>query len=88
MERPSTLVEKFGEPTAAIISIDELRFLLEAKRRQATASLKELIADVRARNRQLDPDELESLIEAAMAEFYNLRSRRPDPLGLSWTPTY
>ena len=72
------IVEKFGEPTAAIISMEDFHFLQAARQQQATASLREVIADIRARSRQLDPDELDSLIEEARAEFYHLRSRQSD----------
>ena len=64
------VVEKFGEPTAAIVSMEDLCFLQEARQRQATSSLQEIIAGIRARVRQLDPDELDALIEEARADFY------------------
>jgi len=72
------IVEKFGEPTVAIISIEDFRLLQAAKQQQATASLREVVAGIRARSRQLDPDELDNLIEEARAEFYHLRSRQSD----------
>lgn len=72
------IVEKFGEPTAAIISMEDFRFLQDARRQRATSSLQEIIAGIRARNRQLDPDELNDLIEEARTEFYHLRSRQSD----------
>ncbi len=68
------IVQKFGEPTAAIISMEDFRFLQAAKQQQATASLREIIAGIQARTRQLDPDELDALIEEARAEFHHLRS--------------
>lgn len=61
-----------------IISVEDFRFLQTARQQQATASLREVIAGVRARNRQLNPEELDNLIEEARAEFYNLRSRGAD----------
>jgi len=64
------VVEKFGEPTAAIVSMEDLGFLQEARQRQVTSSLQEIIAGIRARVRQLDPDELDALIEEARADFY------------------
>ena len=72
------IVEKFGEPTAAIISMEDFRLLQATKQQQATASLREIVADVRDRARQIDAGELEGLIEEARAEFYHLRSRQPD----------
>ena len=68
------IVEKFGEPTAAIISMEDFRLLQTARQQQATASLREIIGGIRARSQQLDPDELDALIEEARAEFYHQRS--------------
>ena len=72
------IVEKFGEPTAAIISMEDFRLLQATKQQQATVSLREIVADIRDRARQIDDGELEGLIEEARAEFYHLRSRQPD----------
>ena len=72
------IIEKFGEPTAAIISLEDFRLLQATKQQQATASLREIVADIRDRARQIDDGELEGLIEEARAEFYHLRSRQPD----------
>jgi len=72
------IVEKFGEPTAAIISMEDFRLLQATKQQQATASLREIVAGIRDRARQIDDGELEGLIEEARAEFYHLRSRQPD----------
>jgi prevent-host-death family protein len=72
------VVQKFGEPTAAIISMEDFRLLQAAKQQQATTSLRETIADIRARTQPLDPDELDILIEEARTEFYHLRSRQSD----------
>ena len=72
------IVEKFGEPTAAIISMEDFRLLQAARQQQATASLREIIAGIRARSQQLDPDELDALIEEARTEFYHLRGSQAD----------
>jgi prevent-host-death family protein len=75
------IVEKFGEPTAAIISMEDFHLLQAARQQQATASLRslrEIIAGIRARGQQLDSDELDALIEEARAEFYHLRSSQAD----------
>lgn len=69
------IVEKFGQPTAAIISIEDFRFLQQAKEREATDALQEMLANIRARHRGLDMDALNALVEQARAEFYRLRSR-------------
>lgn len=67
------IVEKFGEPTAAIISLEDFRLLQAVREQQATVSLREMLAGIRARGRQLDPDELDGLIEEARMEFYHLQ---------------
>jgi prevent-host-death family protein len=72
------VVEKFSEPIAAIVSMEDFRFLQSARQQQAISSLQEIIASIRARSGQLDRDELDALIEEARAEFYSLRSRGAD----------
>jgi len=67
------VVERFGEPTAAIVSIEDLRVLQTIKQQQAKNSLRETIAGIRTRGGEVDPDELDTLIEEARAEFYELR---------------
>ena len=54
-------VEKFGQPTAATINLEDFRLLQAAKRQQATGSLRETIASNRARNRQFGFAELDAL---------------------------
>jgi prevent-host-death family protein len=68
------IVEKFGEPTAAIVSIEDFYLLQAASEQQATASLQDVVADIRARSPGLEPDELDALIEEARAEFYHRQS--------------
>jgi prevent-host-death family protein len=75
------VVEKFGEPTAAIVSMQDFRLLQAAREQQATASLQEVVANIRSRSRQLEPldeRELDALIEQARAEFYRLQSSETD----------
>jgi len=69
------IVKKFGEPTVAIVNLKDFRLLQSVRKQQATSSLREIIAGIRARSDQVDPDELDDLIEEARAEFYQLRSR-------------
>jgi prevent-host-death family protein len=66
------LVEKFGEPTAAIINLEDFRLLQAIKQRQATGSLRETLAGIRRRGEALSPEELDQLIEEARADFYRL----------------
>ena len=64
------VVEKFGEPTVAIINLEDFRLLQALKQQQATLTLRETIARIRARNQQLEPGELEALIEEARIDFH------------------
>jgi hypothetical protein len=71
-------VLKFGEPTAAIVSMRDFHILQATKQQQTTASLQETVAGIRARGREIAPDELEALIEEARAEFYARQSQHSD----------
>jgi prevent-host-death family protein len=64
------VVEKFGEPTAAIINLEDFRLLQTFKQQQATSTLRETLARIRARNQQLEPEELEALVEEARIDFH------------------
>jgi len=64
------LVEKFGEPTAAIINLDDFQLLQAVKKRQAAGALRETLAGIRQRGEDIAPEELDELIEEARAEFY------------------
>jgi len=64
------LVEKHGEPTAAIINLADFRLLQAVKRQQAAGSLRETLTEIRQRGEGLAPEELDALIEEARAEFY------------------
>lgn len=68
------IVEKFGEPAVAIISMDDFRLLQAARQQQATASLREMITAVRERN-DIPDQELDDLIQKARSEFYALQSQ-------------
>jgi prevent-host-death family protein len=70
------VVEKFGEPTAAIINLEDFRLLQALKQQQAASTLRETLAELRARNQGLDPVELEALIEEARADFHHGLSDR------------
>lgn len=72
------VVEKFGEPIVAIISVEDFQMLQTIKRQQTTTSVQEVITDIRTRNEPLDPVELNDLIEEARTSFYHSQSRRPD----------
>jgi prevent-host-death family protein len=64
------LVEKFGEPTAVIINLEDFRLLQSIKERQAAGALRETLAGIRQRGEKMAPEALDQLIEEARAEFY------------------
>jgi prevent-host-death family protein len=72
------IVEKFGEPTAAIVSMDDFRLLQQVRQQRAVAPLQEILAAIRARGRAFDPGELDALIQEARTEFYRLQNSQPD----------
>jgi len=71
------VVEKFGEPTAAIISVDDFRLLQQVKAERAAASLRQRLDELRARTEQVDVEELDALIEEARAAFYAAQGEPP-----------
>ncbi|MCS7282894.1 MAG: type II toxin-antitoxin system prevent-host-death family antitoxin [Anaerolineae bacterium] len=72
------VVEKFGEPTAAIISMEDFRLLQAIRQRETAERLREVIARVRARSRDLPLEELDALIEEARADFHRRKGHRSD----------
>ncbi len=72
------VVEKFGEPTAAIISLEDFRLLQAIKQQRAASTLRETLASIRAQAREIDPAELDALIEEARTDFYRQRSDQAD----------
>ena len=75
------VVEKFGEPAAAIISVDDFRLLQQVKAEQAAASLRQRLEELRARTEQVDVEELDALIEEARAAFYAGQGEPPRDAG-------
>jgi prevent-host-death family protein len=72
------VIERFGEPTAAIVSMEDFRLIQEARREQAGRSLRQTLDAIRGRNRQLDGEELGKLIAEAREEYYQTRSSVPN----------
>ena len=70
--RSEYVVEKFGEPIAAVISMEDFRLLKATLEQQAAQSLQALLADLRTRGEALEPGELDSLIGEAREQFYQL----------------
>lgn len=72
------VVEKFGEPTAAIISMEDFRLLQAVRQREMTDRLREVIARARAQARDVSPEELDALIEEARADFHRRKGHPSD----------
>ena len=70
--REQYVVERFGKPSVAIISVEDLALLQEIKDKRAKVSLREILDAARARAQGIDPEELVDLIEAARSEFHSL----------------
>jgi prevent-host-death family protein len=64
------IIERFGEPAAAVISVEDYEVLQEVKQKKARKSLQETLEDIRRRARDLNPEELDALIEEARAEYH------------------
>jgi len=66
------VVERFGEPSVAIVSVEDLALLQEIKEKRAKTKLREILDAARARAQGIDPEELVDLIEAARSESHSL----------------
>jgi hypothetical protein len=66
--RAQYIIDKLGEPTAAIVSMGDSDLLQAAKRRQVTESLQQLLAQIHERGRDIEPQELDAFVEEARAE--------------------
>jgi prevent-host-death family protein len=72
------VVEKFGQPAAAIVSVEDLEFIQERKQKEAISTLRETIAQIRANSRGMKPAELDKLIEEALAAFHQSQRGRAE----------
>lgn len=72
VERGDTeyIVERFGHPMAAIISIEDHRLLKEIREEHIALSIRGIIRAIQAREREWTPDDLDPLIEGARLEFF------------------
>ena len=68
------VVEKFGQPAAAIVSLADFHLLQEYQQRQSASTLRETIAEIRSKSREMSPAELDKLIEKALAAFHRSQS--------------
>jgi len=67
--RDQYIVEKFGEPAAAIINMDDFQLLESARSTQSTHRLEVLLQDIRERGAGIDESELIHLIEEARTAY-------------------
>ncbi len=72
------IVEKFGEPTAAIVSMADFRLLQEVRQVRAATSLADVVATVRQRSQEVDMAGLTVLMEEARADFYSVQGGQVD----------
>jgi prevent-host-death family protein len=72
------VVERFGEPIAAIISLEDFRLLQAIKRQRAASTLRQTLASIRAQAWEIDPVVVDALIEEARTDFYRQRSDQAD----------
>ena len=72
------VVERNGQPVAALISLDDLHLLESTKRLLAKRSLQDTLAGLRGRGTALSAAELDALIEEARSEYEKLHGDRAD----------
>lgn len=69
------VIEKFGEPAAAIINMEDFRLLQQLKQWQDNSLLRDMIANLRQRGQSLDAAELDLLVESAREEFHQQQTQ-------------
>ena len=69
------VIERNGQPIAALISLDELHLLQSTQRLLAKRSLQDTLATVRSRGADLSEAELDALIEEARTEYHRFYDR-------------
>ncbi len=64
------VIEKFGEPTAAIINMDDYALLQAIQQPEVINSFADVLDNIRLRNQDIDLDEINGLVEEARSAFY------------------
>lgn len=64
------VIEKFGEPTAAIISMNDYALLQAIQQPQVADSFASVLDNIRSRNQDVDLDKINALVEEARAAFF------------------
>lgn len=68
------VIERNGQPVAALVSLDDLRLLESTKRLLAKHSLQDTLASIRGRGETLSQSELDALIAEARSEYERLHA--------------
>ncbi len=69
------VIEKFGEPTAAIINMDDYALLQAIRQPSVSASFATVLDDIRFRNENIDLNEINMLVEEARLAFFEDQHR-------------
>jgi prevent-host-death family protein len=64
------VIEKFGEPTAAIINMDDYALLQAIQQPDVAGSFVDVLDNIRSRNQDADLDEIDALVEEARSLFF------------------
>jgi prevent-host-death family protein len=67
------IVERSGQPTVAIVSMEDLALLHKVKDEQTRAGFRRMLDELRARTDDPDAAELDRLVDLAREEFHKLR---------------
>ena len=68
------VIEKFGEPTAAIINMDDYALLQAIQQPQVAGSFANVLDNIRSRNQNVDLNEINALVEEARSAFFEQQS--------------
>ena len=66
------VIERNGQPVAALICLDDLRLLESTRRLLDKRSLQDTLAGIRSRGASLSESELDTLIEEARTEYLRI----------------
>ena len=64
------VIEKFGEPTVAIINMDDYALLQAIQQPEVADSFSDVLDNIRSRNQDVDLDEINTLVEEARSLFF------------------
>jgi prevent-host-death family protein len=84
--RAQYVVEKFGEPTAAIVSIEDFRLLQAARERQAAGAVPEPVSDTRTGEQGPEDIQPDARLQEARAGFYAQPQLSDLAMGLGLEP--